>query len=218
MYYISLYNTGMKLFFIASTAFIIYLMRYKKPFCTVSYLGLSFFAQLRFKQLFLHFVPTPHFVGYSVVSSSDEFFGGNLIALFIDLRCPGWWLPPLHGLTAGCLRANSDHQQRLDLLGVHVELQLVAWGGGLHPSNRDAQQDSTHRKYHLSLCRDTWSLQVLLHPQLGVQILRGWLLLLDSNSIRHTADWLIRRFPVLLLSEHTRRQTSHWTTHVKNEH
>lgn len=36
MYYISLYNTFMKLFFISSTAFIIYLMRYKKPFCTVS--------------------------------------------------------------------------------------------------------------------------------------------------------------------------------------
>lgn len=36
MYFISLYNTFMKLFFISSTAFIIYLMRYKKPFCTVS--------------------------------------------------------------------------------------------------------------------------------------------------------------------------------------
>jgi len=36
MYYISLYNTFMKLFFISSTAFIIYLMRYKKPYCTVS--------------------------------------------------------------------------------------------------------------------------------------------------------------------------------------
>ena len=34
MYFISLYNTFMKLFFISSTAFIIYLMRYKKPFCT----------------------------------------------------------------------------------------------------------------------------------------------------------------------------------------
>ena len=36
MYFISLYNTFMKIFFISSTAFIIYLMRYKKPFCTVS--------------------------------------------------------------------------------------------------------------------------------------------------------------------------------------
>ena len=36
MYYISMYNTCMKIFFIASTAFVIYLMRYKKPFCTVS--------------------------------------------------------------------------------------------------------------------------------------------------------------------------------------
>ena len=36
MYYVSMYNTMMKVFFIASTAFIIYLMRYKKPFCTVS--------------------------------------------------------------------------------------------------------------------------------------------------------------------------------------
>ena len=36
MYYISLYNTFMKFFFIGSTAFIIYLMRYKKPYCSVS--------------------------------------------------------------------------------------------------------------------------------------------------------------------------------------
>ena len=36
MYFVSLYNTSMKVFFIASTGFIIYLMRYKKPFCTVS--------------------------------------------------------------------------------------------------------------------------------------------------------------------------------------
>ena len=36
MYFISLYNTMMKIFFISSTAFIIYLMRYKKPYCTVS--------------------------------------------------------------------------------------------------------------------------------------------------------------------------------------
>lgn len=34
MYFISLYNTFMKLFFIGSTALIIYLMRVKKPFCT----------------------------------------------------------------------------------------------------------------------------------------------------------------------------------------
>ena len=31
-----MYNTVMKIFFISSTAFIIYLMRYKKPYCTVS--------------------------------------------------------------------------------------------------------------------------------------------------------------------------------------
>ena len=36
MYYVSLYNTLMKIFFISSTAFIIYLMRFRKPFCTVS--------------------------------------------------------------------------------------------------------------------------------------------------------------------------------------
>jgi hypothetical protein len=36
MYFISLYNTFMKLFFISSTAFIIYLMKFKKPFCSVS--------------------------------------------------------------------------------------------------------------------------------------------------------------------------------------
>ena len=36
MYYVSMYNSLMKIFFICSTAFIIFLMRYKKPFCTVS--------------------------------------------------------------------------------------------------------------------------------------------------------------------------------------
>ena len=34
MYYVSAYNTCMKIFFIGSTAFIIYLMRFKKPFCS----------------------------------------------------------------------------------------------------------------------------------------------------------------------------------------
>ena len=33
MYYVSLYNTLMKIFFITSTAFIIYLMRFRRPFC-----------------------------------------------------------------------------------------------------------------------------------------------------------------------------------------
>ena len=41
MYYVSAYNTVMKLFFISSSAFIIYLMRYKKPYCTVSCLLIS---------------------------------------------------------------------------------------------------------------------------------------------------------------------------------
>lgn len=36
MYYVSAYNTLMKIFFISATAFIIYLMRFKKPYCTVS--------------------------------------------------------------------------------------------------------------------------------------------------------------------------------------
>jgi ER lumen protein retaining receptor len=34
MYFVSLYNTLMKLFFISSTVLAIYLMRYKKPYCT----------------------------------------------------------------------------------------------------------------------------------------------------------------------------------------
>mgnify|MGYP003343590618 CR=1 FL=1 len=36
MYYVSLYNTCMKIFFIGSSALIIYAMRFKKPYCTVS--------------------------------------------------------------------------------------------------------------------------------------------------------------------------------------
>ena len=34
MYFVSIYTTTMKIFFIGSTAMIIYLMRYKLPFCT----------------------------------------------------------------------------------------------------------------------------------------------------------------------------------------
>ena len=34
MYFISMYNTLMKLFFISATAYCIYLMRFKKPYCT----------------------------------------------------------------------------------------------------------------------------------------------------------------------------------------
>ena len=33
MYYISLYNTGMKVLYISATAYTIYLMRKKKPYC-----------------------------------------------------------------------------------------------------------------------------------------------------------------------------------------
>ena len=36
MYYISLYNSLMKVFFISSAALLIFLMRFKKPYCTVS--------------------------------------------------------------------------------------------------------------------------------------------------------------------------------------
>lgn len=36
MYYVSLYNTLMKIFFISATAFIIFMIRFKKPYCTVS--------------------------------------------------------------------------------------------------------------------------------------------------------------------------------------
>ncbi len=36
MYYVSMYNTLMKVAFIASTMYTLYLIRWKKPFCTVS--------------------------------------------------------------------------------------------------------------------------------------------------------------------------------------
>ena len=38
MYFVSMYNTCMKVFFIGSSALIIYAMRFKKPYCTVSFL------------------------------------------------------------------------------------------------------------------------------------------------------------------------------------
>lgn len=43
MYFVSVYNTCMKLFFISSTVFVIYLMRFKKPFkMTYDQIGDSF--------------------------------------------------------------------------------------------------------------------------------------------------------------------------------
>jgi ER lumen protein retaining receptor len=43
MYFVSVYNTCMKLFFISSTIFVIYLMRFKKPFkMTYDSIGDSF--------------------------------------------------------------------------------------------------------------------------------------------------------------------------------
>ena len=34
MYFVSVYNTCMKVFFISATAIIIWMMRYKLPYCT----------------------------------------------------------------------------------------------------------------------------------------------------------------------------------------
>lgn len=42
MYFVSVYNTLMKIFFISSTSFIIYMIRFKKPYCTVSIVILDF--------------------------------------------------------------------------------------------------------------------------------------------------------------------------------
>ena len=48
MYFVSMYNTCMKIFFISSTAFIIYLMRFRKPYCLVSVLtALNRYIDLR---------------------------------------------------------------------------------------------------------------------------------------------------------------------------
>jgi hypothetical protein len=47
-----------------------------------------------------------------------------------------------------------------------VELFPLARVHRLHPSDRDAQQDQTHREHYVTLRRNSRSLQVLLHPQL----------------------------------------------------
>ena len=54
MYYISLYNTLMKVFFISATAFIVYLMRFKKPYCTVSIWFILFLTTFTFLDLRLY--------------------------------------------------------------------------------------------------------------------------------------------------------------------
>jgi len=41
LYWVSFYNFFMKLFFISATAYTIYLMKYKKPYCLVKYTKIS---------------------------------------------------------------------------------------------------------------------------------------------------------------------------------
>ena len=97
MYYISLYNTLMKVFFIFSTAFIVYLMRYKKPYCTVS----------------IHF----HFIEDNI---SKKF-------LLIDLWLNGWWFPSFESIVTSCFSSYLPRSIRMDRMGVDMVIQSLAW-------------------------------------------------------------------------------------------
>lgn len=120
MYFISVYNTCMKIFFISATAFTIYLMRFKKPYCTVSIrISTTLISKSRIISYLLRDILWP--------------------LINLDLWRFGRWLPTFHGLTASSLRDDSFDKKRLDPLGVHLELQFVAGGSGLHPSDSHAQ-------------------------------------------------------------------------------
>lgn len=95
-----------------------------------------------------------------------------------------------------------------------MELQPVAGGGRVHPADCDAQKDSPDRKYHLALRRGAGTLQVFLHPQLGIQVLRRRLLLLDADPQWPGPDGALWRLPLLLLPEHQGRKASHRAANV----
>lgn len=90
----------------------------------------------------------------------------------LDLRCHWRRLPPFHGASASGLRDDTDNQQRVDLLGVHLELQFVVRGNRIHSTDCDAEQDQTNRKHHIALCGDIRAIQVLLYFELGLPLLR----------------------------------------------
>ena len=76
MYYISLYNTLMKVFFISATAFIVYLMRFKKPYCTVSIWFILFLTTFTFLDLRLYGRRLP-----SLESAASCGFGPHVLGL-----------------------------------------------------------------------------------------------------------------------------------------
>ena len=177
MYYISLYNTLMKVFFISSTALIIFLMRYKKPFCAVS------------------------------IHSNAHFS--------LDLRLSGGRVPAFKS-TSACSPCVDLHRVIwMGTLGVHVELLTLAWIACIHPTNHYAQQNQDCGEHHKPLRRCPWSLPILLHSQLGLQVEDGRILLLDPNSKWHVANWPLCRFPVLVLRSQKRGQKYDWITYLK---
>ena len=113
MYFISLYNTLMKVFFISSTAFIVYMMRYKKPYCTVCHFSCCTF---------------------SYFSNFDLFYFNH----FIDLWFHGWWFPTSESTFTCSTCADVLDAIRLDSLGAGMELQPLAWEPGLLTLNRYA--------------------------------------------------------------------------------
>ena len=117
MYYVSLYNTLMKIFFISATAFIIFMIRFKKPYCTVSKISkwsnpmpCSWFLKIT-RVIFTNIQLNTHI---------------NTFYLSIDLWRYWWRFPTSYGLATSCPRFDMHRSIRMDSMGTRLELQSLA--------------------------------------------------------------------------------------------
>ena len=116
--FVSVYNSFMKIFFISSTCIIIYAMRYKKPYCLV-----SFFIYWCHNSIFIDLRLTWWWLSTFQGACSSRY--GSYSHLQYNLPNQG----PL-----------TFHKFQMVVRAL-VESQSLAWGSRIHPINRHAQQN-----------------------------------------------------------------------------
>jgi hypothetical protein len=103
----------------------------------------------------LHFVDDPYYLLDEVQAPVPH-----------DLRFYWWLFPSLHGLAPRCIGAYVYHLDRLESLGIHLELLPLAGVISIHSSDCDASQNQSNWEPDIPLRCHSWPLQVLLHPKL----------------------------------------------------
>lgn len=86
MYFISFYNTLMKIFFIGATGYAIYLMRFKKPYCTVR------IHKISYQENSIHFFQTYDIMGDSFPHFKVLMPAALVITLIINSGWEMWEL------------------------------------------------------------------------------------------------------------------------------